>query len=300
MKKLLPIETVVIPVAGYGTRSLPFTKAIPKVMLPLVDKPGIQYIVEEAVKSGIKQIIFVTSSNQHSIEDHFDYYFELEEKLKAAGKKNLLIEIRKVSDLAEFVYVRQKEQLGNAHAIYQTKRIVQDKPFCVQWGDGVVLSNGTTPLLRQLIEVYEQVDDCDIVLASLETDDEGTNKYAILEVEPAKGGIEKVKSIVEKPGPTGTKSRIASTNGYLLTPKVFQYIEKLNPNTGVGGELVLADAIKAMLKDGLNAYTVRVAGRAIDVGSKVEYAKGFVELALAHPEIGPALKEHIKANNLIK
>ncbi len=299
MKKRLSIDTVVIPVAGYGTRALPFTKALPKVMLPLVDKPGIQYIVEEAVKSGIKQVIFVTSSNQHSIEDHFDNYFELEEKLKAAGKTEILKEIRKVSDLAEFVYVRQKEQLGNAHAVALTKRLVKDQPFCVQWGDGVVLSNGSTPLLQQLKDAYLNTDNCDIVLASIETDDEGTNKYAILEVEPTPNGLEKVVAINEKPGPKKTKSRIASTNGYLLTPKVFDYIAKLNPKGSAGGELVLADAIKAMIDDGYNAYTVRVAGRAIDIGNKTEYAKGFVELALAHPEIGPSLKKHIKDNNLI-
>lgn len=299
MNKKLPVKTVVIPVAGYGTRSLPFTKALPKVMLPLVDKPGIQIIVEEAVKAHLEQVVFVTSSNQHSVEDHFDYYFELEEKLKQSGKLDLLKEIRKVSDLAEFVYVRQKEQLGNAHAILQTKRIVGDQPFCVQWGDGVVISNGESkPLLAQLIETYQTMPDCDLVLASLETDDAGTQKYAILETEPtSQNGIEKVTSIIEKPGPNQTKSRIASTNGYLLTPAVFDYIEKLNPGQGVAGEYVLADAIRDMLADGKVAYTVRVAGRPIDIGNKAEYAKGFIDLALAHPEIGPEIKRYLAEKN---
>lgn len=296
MNKKLPVRTVVIPVAGYGTRSLPFTKALPKVMLPLVDKPGIQIIVEEAVKAGIEQVIFVTSSNQHSVEDHFDYYFELEEKLKASGKLDVLAQIRKVSDLAEFVYVRQKEQLGNAHAILQCKRVVGQQPFCVQWGDGVVISNGKTkPLLDQLIHTYQTMPDCDIVLASIETDDAGTNKYAILETSKTdQPGIDQVTAITEKPGPGQTKSRIASTNGYLLTPQVFSYIEKLNPKNGAGGELVLADAIRDMIIDGKKAYTVKVDGRPIDIGNKAEYAKGFIDLALAHPEIGPEIVRYLK------
>lgn len=295
MNSKLPVRTVVIPIAGYGTRSLPFTKALPKVMLPLVDKPGIQIIVEEAVKANIEQVVFVTSSNQHSVEDHFDYYFELEEKLKASGKLDLLAEIRKVSDLAEFVYVRQKEQLGNAHAILQAKRVVGDQPFCVQWGDSVVISDGQTkPLLAQMIEVYDTMPDCDLVLANIETDDSGTTKYAILETEPTDHDhIERVTAITEKPGPDQTKSRIASSNGYLLTPAVFDYIEQLNPKNAAGSEYVLADAIAAMLQDGKKAYTTRIAGRPIDIGNKAEYAKGFIDLALAHPEIGPEIRTYL-------
>jgi len=292
MNRALPVSTVVIPVAGYGTRSLPFTKALPKVMLPLVDKPGVQCIVEEAVKSGIEQVVFVTSSNQHSIEDHFDYYYELEEKLRQSGKLALLEEIRRVSDLAHFVYVRQKEQLGNAHAILQAKEVIGNRPFCVQWGDGVLNTDaGTAPLLRQLIAVYEQTG-CDAVLAVHETDDNGTNKYAIVETTD-RNGQRQVTAITEKPGPKATSSRLASNVAYLLTPKVFDYIENLNPKRGLAGEYVLADAIAAMLADHQQIYAATMPGQPIDLGNKLEYAKGFVRSALSHPEIGAEFSRYL-------
>lgn len=297
MNKGLPsVTTLVVPVAGYGTRSLPFTKALPKVMLPLVDKPGVQYLVEEAVAAGIEEVIFVTGSNQHSIEDHFDYYYELEEKLRQAGKEKLLQEIRRVSDLAHFVYTRQKEQLGNAHAVLQAKPIVGDQPFCVQWGDDVILNPAGDPFIKQLKNVYSATG-ADAVVATIQTDDEGASKYAIVETEEA-NGQQRVTSIIEKPDPATTSSRLASVSGFLLSPVVFDYIEGLNPQDGVGGEYVLADAINAMVKDGRTVCTCPIAGSRIDIGNKLTYMKGTVELALQHPEIGDDFREWLKSLTL--
>jgi UTP--glucose-1-phosphate uridylyltransferase len=292
---LSDVTTLVVTVAGFGTRSLPFTKSLPKVMLPLVDKPGVQYIVEEAVRSGTQQVIFITSSNQHSIEDHFDYYWELEEKLRQSKKMDLLREIRRVSDLAHFVYTRQKEQLGNAHAVLQAKPITADKPFCVQFGDDIILpENGGKPYIAQLNEVYRSLNgECDAIISVIETDDAGASKYAIVETEE-ENGHDRVTSIIEKPGADATTSRLASVTGFLFQPMIFDYIEQLDPTQGKGGEYILADAINAMIKDGRRVYAQRINGRRIDIGSKLDYMKGSVEVALAHPEIKDDFRDWLK------
>jgi len=297
MSKLPKISKLVIPVAGYGTRSLPFTKAMPKVMLPLVDKPGIQHIVEEAVKSGIKEIVFVTSTNQGAIEDHFDYYYELEDKLKKSGKVELLEQIRKVSDLAHFTYTRQKELLGNAHAVWQAEPIIGNAPFCVQFGDDVVLAKKPDkPFLAQMIEVYEKTN-ADVVIATIDTDDEGASKYGIVETIPEKGQY-RATSIIEKPGPDKTKSRLASVSGFLFKPSIFKYIKGLDPKKGAGGEYVLADAINAMIKDKKRVFTSHIKGRRIDIGSKLMYMQGAVEIAMEHPEIGEDFLNYLKSLKL--
>lgn len=294
-EQLSDVTTMVLTVAGFGTRSLPFTKALPKVMLPLVDKPGVQYIVEEAVRSGVEQIVFITSSNQHSIEDHFDYYWELEEWLRKSGKMDMLREIRRVSDLAHFVYTRQKEQLGNAHAVLQAKPIVADKPFMVQFGDDVILpNNGDKPYIAQMNEAWRSLNgDCDAIITVIETDDAGASKYAIVETED-ENGHDRVTSIIEKPGADATTSRLASVTGFLFRPVIFDYIEGLDPTQGKNGEYVLADAIKAMIKDGRKVYAQRITGRRIDIGSKLDYMKGSVEVALAHPEIKDDFRDWLK------
>lgn len=293
--KLTDVTTLVVTVAGFGTRSLPFTKALPKVMLPLVDKPGVQCIVEEAVRAGVDQIIFITSSNQHSIEDHFDYYWELEEKLRQSKKMDMLREIRRVSDLAHFVYTRQKEQLGNAHAVLQARPIVADKPFCVQFGDDVILTqNGGRPYIGQLNDVYRSLNgDCDAIISVIETDDDGANKYAMVETEDENGQA-RVTSIIEKPGPENTTSRLASVTGFLFQPIIFDYIENLDPSQGKGGEYILADAIRAMINDGRKVYAQRIDGRRIDIGSKLDYMKGSVEVAMSHPEIKDDFRDWLK------
>lgn len=298
MDKVKKVRTVVIPVAGFGTRSLPFTKALPKVMLPLVDKPGVQVIVEEAVKSGISQVIFITSSNQHPIEDHFDYYYELEEKLRQSDKLDLLEQIRKVSDLAHFVYVRQKEQLGNAHAVLQARPLLGDRPFCVQWGDDIIMSNGGAPYLKQLTDLYEKLEgECDVIISVIETDDEGAKKYAIVETEE-ENGHQRVTSIIEKPGPEATTSRLASVTGFLFTPEIFRYITHLDPTKGVAGEYILADAIKAMIADGKRVYAQKIAGDRIDIGNKLEYMKGAIQVALEHSEIADDFRQYLKSLKL--
>lgn len=294
------VKTLIVPVAGYGTRSLPFTKALPKVMLPLVDKPGIQHLVEQAVAGGIEQVILITSANQHPIEDHFDYYYELEEKLKQSGKLELLEQIRKVSDLANFVYLRQKEQLGNAHAVLQAERIIGSQSFIVQWGDDVIIPNKgeSDSFVAGLKDLYTQLDGkADAIVSVIETDDEGASKYAIVETEDD-NGHERVTSIIEKPGAENTKSRLASVTGFLLTPLIFKYIRELNPAEGAGGEYVLADAIKAMIADGKKVYSKRITGRRIDIGSKLEYMKGSIQIGLEHPEIGDDFRDYLKSLKL--
>lgn len=299
-KDPLAVTTLIVPVAGYGTRSLPFTKALPKVMLPLVDKPGIQHIVEQAVAGGIKQVILITSANQHPIEDHFDYYYELEERLRQSGKIKLLEEIRRVSDLAHFVYLRQKEQLGNAHAVWQAENIIGNQPFIVQWGDDVILPlpGQSEPFVSGLTSLYKDLGgDADAIISVVETDDAGTNKYAIIETVDD-NGHERVTSIIEKPGADATTSRLASVAGFLLTPQIFTYISKLDPEQGAGGEYVMADAIKAMIADGKKVYAKRINGRRYDIGNKLEYMKAAVEMGLEHPEIGNDFHEYLKSLTL--
>ena len=294
------VRTLVVPVAGYGTRSLPFTKALPKVMLPLVDKPGIQHIVEQAVEGGIEQVVFITSANQHSIEDHFDYYYELEERLRESGKMELLAMIRRVSDLAHFIYVRQKEQLGNAHAVLQAKSIVGDEPFIAQFGDDVIIPQPGQKgsYTAGLSSLYNELNgEADVIISTIETDDEGANKYAIVETED-ENSFQRVTSIIEKPGPTATTSRLASVTGFLFTPEIFTYIENLNPEEGAGGEYILADAVKAMIADGKKVYAKTIEGRRIDIGNKLEYMKGSIQLALEHPEIGDDFRNYLKSLKL--
>lgn len=294
------VTTLVVPVAGYGTRSLPFTKALPKVMLPLVDKPGIQHIVEQAVAGGIEQVILITSANQHPIEDHFDYYYELEEKLRQSGKLELLEQIRKVSDLAHFVYLRQKEQLGNAHAVLQAERVIGDQPFIVQWGDDVILPKvgETESYTTGLSSLFAELNgEADAIVSVIETDDVGASKYAIVETTDD-NGHERITSIIEKPGPEATTSRLGSVAGFLLTPQIFSYIRQLDPTLGSGGEYVMADAIKAMIADGKRVYAKRINGRRIDIGNKLEYMKGAVEIGLEHPEIGNDFRDYLKSLTL--
>ena len=293
----MAITKAVIPVAGLGTRLLPATKSQPKEMLPIGRKPIVQYVVEELAEAGLNNILFVTGRKKRSIEDHFDYYYELEDKLRKAGKLDLLEQIRKVSDLAHFTYTRQKEQLGNAHAVWQTEPIVGTAPFCVQWGDDVVIAKkGEKSFLAQMIEIYEATD-ADAVVATIDTDDEGAAKYAIVETVP-EGDQYRATSIIEKPGPDKTESRLASVSGFLFKPVIFKYIKALDPKKGSGGEYVLADALKAMIKDGKKVYTSHIKGRRIDIGNKLLYMQGAVEVAMEHDEIGKDFKKYLKSLKL--
>lgn len=281
------ITKAVIPVAGYGTRFLPATKALPKEMLPIVDKPVVQYIVEEAVASGITDIILVTGASKRAVEDHFDYSYELEDWLKKTGKKEILGETRKIAELANFTYIRQKGPYGNGTPVLNAKPLIGDEPFAVMWGDDLVISK--KPRLKQLIEVYEKY--TDPVLTACLVDTEGTKKYGILDAKEIERSVYQVETIVEKPGPKKAPSRLASLGGYILTPDIFEALESISP--GKGGELWLVDAIFELSKR-RPIYAKRVEGKYYDVGSKLGWLEANVELGLEHPEVGKEFKKYLK------
>lgn len=283
----MKIKKAVIPVAGFGTRFLPATKAMPKEMLPIIDKPVIQHIVEEAVASGIEDIILVTGSAKRAVEDHFDYNFELQNWLKKQGKDAKRQEIKKIADMANFIYVRQKGPYGNGTPVLDAKKIIGDQPFAVIWGDEFWLSK--TPRLKQIIDVYEKYGDP--VLTAYQTDDQGTNKYGIIEGTEVESGILQINQLVEKPGPDKTKSRIASLGGYILTPDIFEALENTNP--GKDGELWLVDAIFKVMKK-RPIYAKLIDGTYYDAGSKFGWLKANLDMALEHKDTRDDLKQYLK------
>lgn len=293
------IRKIVIPVAGYGTRFLPFTKAAPKEMLPLVDKPVIQYIVEQAVGSGIEEVILVTGSNKRSIEDHFDYNFELEYKLKAAGKEDEYEEMRAIARLARFVYVRQKEPLGNGHAILQAKVLVNGEPFAAVWGDDFFIAK--VPSVKQLIDTYNKYQDPVITLIRPPGGIKGgvfkeyCQRYGGVEGTEVEPGVYQIKRIIEKPDPDKTKTDLFSVGGYILTPKVMEILENTKP--GKGGEIWLVDAIDQAIKEGV-VYGKVIEGAFYDCGNKIGFLKATIDLALERPDVGPELREYLKGFKL--
>lgn len=286
---LMKIKKAVIPAAGYGTRFLPATKASPKEMLPIVDKPVIQYVVEEAVASGIEEIIIITGSNKRAIEDHFDYNFELEYRLKQSGKEEQYNEIRAISDMAKFIYVRQKEQLGNGHAILCAEEIIGDEPFAVLWGDEFI--HAAPPRLKQMVEVFEKFGGPVISAVRIE-DKESLNKYGIAKIEDVEDNIYKIKGIVEKPGPDEAPSNLATHGAYILTPEIFSTLKNLTP--GKGGEIWLTDAINVMAKD-KDIYACEIKNSAYyDCGNKLEYLKANINFALQREDLGPGLRAYLE------
>lgn len=272
------IKKVVIPVAGFGTRFLPATKAQPKEMLPVVDKPILQYIVEEAVASGIEDVIIVTNLQKRAAEDHFDRLPELEAWLEKQGKTEALDQVRHIAELANFIYIRQKGPYGNGTPVLEAKRVIGNEPFAVLWGDDMVV--GEVPRLKQLINVYEQYGNP--VLTAYRVDDEGTKKYGMLEAKPVAGNVYEVKGIIEKPGPEKAPSRLASLGGYVLTPDIFEALANTKP--GKDGELWLVDALEKLRAD-RPLYACEITGTYYDVGSKLGWLKANVELALKRPEL---------------
>ena len=237
------VKKAIIPAAGYGTRFLPFTKSSPKEMLPIVDKPVIQYVVEEAVEAGIEEIIFITSSNKRTLEDHFDYNLELEQRLKESGKTDLLKQIRDISDAARFVYVRQKEQKGNGHAILMAKNLVDGEPFLVLWGDEFIKASPNRS--KQLVDMHEKWNAP--VLTVIETNNpDDTEKYGYIKGDKLEDGIFKVEGLVEKPGKNNAPSNLASIGGFILNEDIFPILENIKP--GKGGEIVLAEAVNELVK----------------------------------------------------
>ncbi|MCX6730696.1 MAG: UTP--glucose-1-phosphate uridylyltransferase [Candidatus Roizmanbacteria bacterium] len=289
------ITKVVIPAAGFGTRFLPQTKAMPKEMLPVVDKPVIQYVVEEAVHSGVENIIIVTGANKRAIEDHFDVPNEdLVKNLMSGNKEAILKKIRKISDMANFIYIRQKGPYGNGTPILAAEPVIEDEPFAVLWGDEFIYS--TPPRLKQMIDVYEKYGG--IVISGVKIDKkEDLKRYGIAELEHVEGNVHKIKRIVEKPEPDEAPSNIATHGGYILPPDIFSALKRLTP--GKGGEIWLTDAINLLKKEGVPVYTVVIEnGRYYDTGNKFEYLKTVIEFALQHDETKEEFTKFLKSLDL--
>jgi UTP--glucose-1-phosphate uridylyltransferase len=287
------VRKAVFPAAGWGTRFLPATKAQPKEMLPLVDKPVIQYAVEEAVEAGIEQVIIITSSQKRAIEDHFDINVELEQLLEARGDIDMLRQIRAISDLAQISYVRQKEQLGLGHAVLVAKELVGHEPFAVILSDDVVV--GERPCIGQLIHAYEQTHSS--VVAVMEVPHDQTCRYGVIDgtVDPSDPRLYKVSRLVEKPEPDDAPSNLAIIGRYILTPKIFEKLEQ-TPR-GAGGEIQLTDAIHSLMQE-QDVYAYAFDGVRYDAGTTMGWLKASVELALQRQDIGGQFREYLRTLDL--
>jgi UTP--glucose-1-phosphate uridylyltransferase len=292
MKK---ITKAVFPVAGMGTRFLPATKASPKEMLPIVDKPLIQYAVEEAVAAGITELIFITGRTKRAIEDHFDKAYELETELEARGKHALLELVRKtVPAGVNCIYIRQSEALGLGHAVLCASHVVSDdEAFAVLLADDLLDNHGGEPVMKQMVGVYNY-NRCS-VLGTMEVPREDTRQYGIVSTESASNGrLQRVTGIVEKPKPDEAPTTQAVVGRYILTPRIFEHLRSIEP--GAGSELQLTDAIAALLREeAVLAY--QFAGTRYDCGSKLGYLKASVELGLRHPEVGEAFAAYLASRD---
>jgi UTP--glucose-1-phosphate uridylyltransferase len=285
------VRKAVFPAAGLGTRFLPATKASPKEMLPLVDKPLIQYVVEEAVASGIDSVIIVTGRGKSAIEDHFDVSFELEALLRERGKEEDLRLVREITDMVRVSYVRQREALGLGHAILQARDLVGDEPFAVMLSDDIIDSN--TPALKQLIDVYEKYDAP--VLATMRVAGEAISRFGALDVEEVADGVYRIRDMVEKPPPGQAPSDLAIIGRYVLTPDIFEEIETTRP--GAIGEIQITDAMRALLKK-RDFYAVRFEGKRYDAGDKLGFLIATVELAMKHGALAPEFREYLRSLKL--
>jgi UTP--glucose-1-phosphate uridylyltransferase len=292
---LMKIRKAIIPAAGLGTRFLPATKAQPKEMLPIVDKPTIQYIVEEAVNSGIEDIIIVTGRNKRSIEDHFDKSIELELELEKKGKEELLEIARSVSEIANIHYIRQKEPRGLGHAILMAKHFIGNEPFAVLLGDDIIVSK--KPCLQQMIDVYNEYRTS--ILGVQQVQKEDVSKYGIINGMHIEDRIYKVKDLVEKPKVSDAPSNIAILGRYIITPTIFDYLE--TQGEGAGGEIQLTDSLKRLVKDEA-IYAYDFVGERYDVGNKMGYLQATVETALRKEELRDDFIDYLKytINNVDK
>jgi len=289
MATIRKIRKAVIPVAGLGTRFLPATKAIPKEMLTIVDRPTIQYIVEEVVASGIEEVILITSEGKEAIENHFDYDFQLDTILKEKNKTLLREELNNISNLIDVVSVRQKEPLGLGHAIWMARNVVGDEPFLVLLGDDLVRSQ--VPCCRQMVNLYEQVGESIVAIQRVPMDQ--TFQYGIVEGEETEHPrTYRVQRMVEKPAPGTCDSDMAIIGRYLLMPEIFDLLSKTTP--GHGGEIQLTDALLA-LSNLRGMYAYEFEGRRYDAGDKLGYLKAIVDFALEHPTLGVPFREHLQA-----
>ena len=272
------VRKAIIPAAGLGTRFLPATKAQAKEMLPIVDKPTLQYIIEEAIESGIEEILIVTGRNKKCIEDHFDRSVELELELENKGKKEMLDMVKNISNMVNIHYIRQKEPKGLGHAVHCAKSFIGDEPFAVLLGDDIVDSE--TPCLKQMINAYDEYKTS--ILGVQEVGKENVDKYGILDVKHIEDRVYKVKDMIEKPSIEDAPSNIAILGRYIITPEIFNILENQEP--GKGGEIQLTDALKTLAtKEAIYAYNFE--GRRYDVGDKLGFLEATVDFALKRPEL---------------
>jgi UTP--glucose-1-phosphate uridylyltransferase len=287
------IRKAVFPAAGLGTRFLPATKASPKEMLALVDKPLIQYGVEEAVASGVESILIITGRGKSAIEDHFDISFELEHTLRERGKHELLALARSVSDIARISYTRQKEALGLGHAILQARDFVGDEPFAVLLPDDIM--DCETPALKQMLRVYEKYDAP--VLGTMQVAGEAISRFGAIDAEEVEAGVYKINDMVEKPPFAEAPSDLAIIGRYILTPDIFAEIERTE--RGAGGEIQITDAMRSLLKR-RPFYAVRFEGARHDAGDKLGFLIATVEFALKRPDLAPEFREYLRSLDLNK
>ncbi len=287
----MTIRKAVILAAGYGTRFLPVTKAMPKEMLPVVDKPVIQHVVEDAVSAGIKDIVIVTSAQKRPLEDHFDHSFELESVLGQGGKTELLEQVKYIADMANFIYVRQKRAKGTIPAIQSGYQAIGDEPFLTLFGDDIFMA--TPNRCQQLVAAYEKYG-APILGAFETTNPEDTKRYGYAAGDEVEPGIIKVKEIVEKPGPDKVPSDLAVVSGYIFTPEFMTYTDKTPAMAN--GEYGYTDALKLMVNDGKPMYAVKIKnGTYYDCGNKMAYLKANIELALQDSELGPELRTYLES-----
>ncbi|MDA8159552.1 MAG: UTP--glucose-1-phosphate uridylyltransferase GalU [Desulfobacteraceae bacterium] len=281
------IRKAVIPVAGMGTRFLPASKAIPKEMLTIVDRPTIQYIVEEVVASGIEEIVLITSAGKQAIENHFDYNQELDLLLERRGKLRICEELRHLANLIDIVAVRQKKPLGLGHAIWTARNVVGDEPFMVLLGDDLVVSD--QPCAKQMMSLYNEVQESIVAIQTVPL--EQTHQYGIVEGEMIRERVYEVKRLVEKPAPGTTSSNLAIIGRYILHPDIFDMLSRTTP--GHGGEIQLTDALLA-LSNKRSMYAYEFEGDRYDAGDKMGYLKAIIAFALRHPELKDEFRRHIK------
>lgn len=297
MKK---IRKAVIPAAGFGTRFLPQTKAMPKEMLPIVDKPVIQYVVEELVDAGITDIILVTGYHKRTIEDHFDAAnLDLIRNLEVGGekKKPLLEQVQKISSMANFIYVRQKGPYGNGTPLLNVRHLIGDEPFIYSFSDDFIISK-IKSRFKQMIELYQEFG-CSVLSSIRATKDEDYDRYGFAGGKKIRDGIIDVNKIIEKPGKNAAPSDLANVSSTLLTPDIFEYLKKAQENLNEGDELYYNDALKLMLQDGKKVIAAEIKnGRYYDTGNKLEYMKTVVELALEHKDVNGAFRKFLKGLNL--
>ncbi|MCC7356150.1 MAG: UTP--glucose-1-phosphate uridylyltransferase GalU [Candidatus Doudnabacteria bacterium] len=282
------VRKAIIPAAGFGTRFLPATKAMPKEMLPIVDKPIIQYVVEEVVASGIEDIIIVTGWHKRSIEDHFDYPFELEKRLEEAGKHEQADELRRIANMANFIYIRQKGSYGNGTPVLNAKHLIGDEPFAVVWADEFIQSS--PPRLKQMLDVWDTHQKP--VISGVRVPENSVSKYGIADISEVEPNVFKVNNIVEKPEVGTAPSNLAMIGAYIMPPRLFDLLKELKP--GKGNEIWLTDAINQLITE-QDVYALEIQnGKYYDTGNKLEYLKTVVEFGLKHDDLRADFAEYLK------